>query len=289
MKYILGFGIIFYEVIPKMKGVKISCLIILAVLILLPIIFGVQGLKPAAVVLLEGAERVRLQGLTVGYSVKETEDFVIRFPSEDIDVVHRVEGEAKRQLKLVTEYFGYKPEKQIYLTVYHDNEHLQKGLRLPREGTTLGAYYAGTINILSPKAWGVEGSEAEKGLYIHEFTHLIMADMARGNYPVWFTEGMALYQEFINTGFEWGKDYVFHRFPYSLEELSDNFPSLDQYLAYKQSFLLVKEIMEAEGKDKVLELFAVLSDNTPFDRAFPQVFGYSLEDLYGYTEQCFKK
>ena len=96
---------------------------------------------------------MRLQGLTTGYSVKETEDFIIRFSAEDVGVVSRVEDQAKGQLGLVSEYFGYKPQKKIYLTVYHDREQLQRGLRLPYRGTTLGAYYAGTISVLSPNVW----------------------------------------------------------------------------------------------------------------------------------------
>ncbi len=270
---------------PVMKGVNKTRATILIMIVLLSIVVGTNVLKPATVALVEGAERIRLQRLTAGYGIKETEDFIIRFPIEDTDIVHRVEAQAKPQLRLVTEYFGYSPKKKIYLNVYHDNHYFQKGLRLPDGGTTLGAYYAGTVNVLSPKAWGDEGAAAEQGLYIHEFTHLIMADMASGNYPTWFTEGMALYQEYINTGFEWGKEYIFYHMPYSLKELTFHFDSLDQYLAYKQSLILVKMTMELEGKEGILRLFEALRNGTPFDRAFNETFGYRPEDLYRLTEQ----
>ncbi|MDD2572896.1 MAG: peptidase MA family metallohydrolase [Bacillota bacterium] len=272
-----------------MRGFKRGLSAVLAVLALMLILFGIEAIKPTVTVLVEGAERMRLQRLTTGYTVKETEDFVIRFSAGDVGVVGRVEDQAKRQLNQVSEYFGYKPGKKIYLTVYHDRDYLQKGLRLPCRGTTLGAYYAGTISVLSPNVWGDEGDEAEEGLYIHELTHLIMADMAGGNYPMWFTEGMALYQEYLNTGFEWGKEYIFRRMPYSLDELTDNFAGLDQYLAYKQSFLLVKTLVEREGRDKTLELFQALKENTPFDEAFRKVFGYLPEDLYGFAGQLPEK
>ncbi|MGI6702583.1 MAG: peptidase MA family metallohydrolase [Clostridia bacterium] len=263
-----------------MRGFKRGLAAALAVLALALVFFAIDTVKPAVTALVQGAERMRLQGLTTGYSVKETEDFIIRFSAEDVGVVSRVEDQAKGQLGLVSEYFGYKPQKKIYLTVYHDREQLQRGLRLPYRGTTLGAYYAGTISVLSPNVWGDEGDQAEGGLYIHELTHLIMADMAGGNYPLWFTEGMALYQEHINTGFEWGKEHVFQRMPYSMKELTDDFAGLDQYLAYKQAFLLVKELAQREGREKILELFGVLKENTPFDEAFQRVFGYLPEDLY---------
>ncbi len=271
-----------------MKGVKKNWAVALAALMLLLIVFGADILRPAAVALVEGAERMRLQRLTPGYSIKETEDFIIRFPIEDIGIVHRVETQARAQLALAAEYFGYIPDKKIRLNVYQDSYNLQKGLRLPNRGTTLGAYYAGTINVLSPKAWGEEGDAAEQGLYIHEFTHLIMADMAGGNYPTWFTEGMALHQEYINTGFEWGRECIFHCMPYSLKELSADFANLDQYLAYKQSFLLVNRMLELEGKDRVIELFKGLKKNIPFNNAFYQTFGYLPGDLVQFTEQCLR-
>ncbi len=244
--------------------------------LLLTILFlSTNYIKPAAVTIVQVAERARLKRLTVDYAVKETENFLIRFSDKDIGVIRRVEYQAQKQFDAVTEYFGYNPETKITLTVYQDKNHLQKGLRLPYKGTTLGAYYAGTISVLSPSVWGHEGDAAEEGLYIHELTHLIMSDMAGGNYPMWFTEGMALYQEYINTGFEWGREYKFEDLPYSIQELTDHFAKLDQFIAYKQSFLLVKTLVEREGRNKVFELLETLKGDVPFDLAFERVYGYS--------------
>jgi hypothetical protein len=240
---------------------------------------NVSSIKSSAAVVVERVEILRLQRLTPGYFVMETENFNIRFAKEDADVVQRVADQAQRQFAMVTEYFQYEPKKKVTLTVYQDKDELREGLRLPYQGTTLGAYYAGTISILSPSIWGPEGDAAEEGIYIHELTHLIMADMAGGNYPMWFTEGMALYQEYINTGFEWGKDYKFKRPPYSIEELTEDFAGLDQFIAYKQSFLLVKALMEQEDRGKILELFQTLKKNTSFDLSFKRVYGYFPEEF----------
>ncbi|MDI6705020.1 MAG: peptidase MA family metallohydrolase [Bacillota bacterium] len=236
-------------------------------------------IKSAVANIYGSIERNRLERITTGYLIKDTENFRIKFSSEDLETVDRVAGEAERQLALAADYFGYQPKDKITIIVYPNKEDLEKGLRLSSGGTTLGAYYAGTISIISPKKWGIEGQEAEKGLYLHELTHLIMDDMAGGNYPVWFTEGLALYQEYLATGFEWGKDYIFKEQPYTVRELTLQFNKLDQFLAYKQSFLIVKEIMERSSIEEVLALFQLLKKGQAFETAFARSLGYSLSEL----------
>jgi hypothetical protein len=272
-----------------MRGVSKGWAAVLSALVLAAFFLTAGVIESTASFVVEKAEKARLQRLTTDYASKESEHFVIRFSKRDTEVIHRVCDQAESQLALAADYFGYRPEQKILLTVYHDKDNLQKGLRLPSGGTTLGAYYAGTIGVLSPNVWGHEGGAAEKGLYLHELTHLIMADMAGGNYPLWFTEGMALYQEYLNTGFEWGKEYRFEELPYSIEELTGDFSRLDQFLAYKQSFLLVKALVEMEGRDRILKLFGVLDKNAPFNTAFLQVFGYTPEKLWVLAEKSSKK
>lgn len=271
-----------------MRGVSKGRVALLVVFFLWAFFLGAGGIKPANA-FVEGLERARLHRFTADYTVKETENFIIRFYAGDEGVINRVGNQAEEQLALAAGFFGYRPEDKILLTVYHDKDHLQKGLRLPSRGTTLGAYYAGTIGVLSPKVWGEEGDAAEKGLYLHELTHFIMADMAGGNYPLWFTEGMALYQEYLHTGFEWGKECRFEKLPYTVEELTGGFARLDQFLAYKQSLLLVKTLVESEGRDKVLVLLEMLGTGTSFDKAFVQVFGYSPGQLWDLLNEGGKK
>ena len=65
-----------------------------------------------------------------------------------------------------------------------------------------------------------------------------------------------------------------------MEELTGGFARLDQFLAYKQSLLLVKTLVESEGRDKVLVMLETLGTGTSFDKAFVQVFGYSPVHLW---------
>jgi hypothetical protein len=259
------------------RGLKRGHILFFVVIIF--VLFNIYTFKAVVTEAVQGVERLRLQRFTAGYLTEESSNFRIRYAPGDVDVVPRVVAQAERQLDLVSQYFGYYPGSKITLIIYPNRNELETGLRLSADRTTLGAFYAGTISIISPAIWGDEGDQAEEGLYIHELTHLIMEDIAGGNYPVWFTEGMALYQEYLNTGFEWGSEYIFENNPYSIEELSRGFSGLDQVLAYKQSFLLVKAMMEKSTKQDVLKLFDRLNKGVSFPRAFEETLGYSLEHL----------
>lgn len=252
---------------------------ILFFVLIIAISFNIHALKSIVTEAVESVERLRLQRFTSGYLEENSSNFRIRYAPGDGDMVSRVIEQAERQLGLVSGYFEYHSESRITLIIYPNRNDLEAGLRLSSDGTTLGAFYAGTVSIISPKVWGEEGDQAEEGLYIHELTHLIMEEMAGGNYPIWFTEGMALYQEYINTGFEWGREYIFEKAPYSVEELTRGFNDLDQVLAYKQSFLLVKEMMQRSARSDVIKLFDRLKTGEAFPLAFEKAMGYTLKDL----------
>jgi len=254
---------------------------VLVLLIILLVVFIGSSYDTKAVILdaVKGVEKIRLERLTSEYKIKNTANFSIRYSKQDANVLDRVVYQAEKQYNTVTDYFGYCPCDKITLIVYPNKQELKKGLRLSSGDTTLGAYYSDTIGILSPNQWGEAGEQAEEGLYIHELTHLLMDKMASGNYPIWFTEGMALYQEYINTGFEWGQNYVFKNNPYSSEELTNHFNNLDQVIAYRQSFLLVKAIMDTNHKDKILALFIKLKSGEAFERAFEESLNFTLHEL----------
>ncbi len=262
-----------------LRGDKRSRVIGFFVLLVFVMVYSFSSVEILISDIVEIVESARLEAITSGYSTEDTEHFRIKYTTQDANVLDRVVQEAEEQYSTITGYFRFYPDDKITLIIYPSKEELEKGLRLPSEDATLGAFYSGTISILSPNEWGKAGDQAEKGLYIHELTHLIMDEMAAGNYPIWFTEGMALYQEYKNTGFEWGENYLFNNKPYSLEELTHHFNELEQMLAYRQSFLLVKAVMEKNDTGRLLELFGMLKKGVPFDRAFEAVTGYSPEDL----------
>lgn len=65
-----------------MRGGSRGRVALLAVLVLGAFFLGTGGIKPANAIV-EGLERARLQRLTTDYTVKETENFIIRFYAGD--------------------------------------------------------------------------------------------------------------------------------------------------------------------------------------------------------------
>ena len=118
-----------------MRGFKRGLAAALAVLALASVFFAIDTVKPAVTALVQGAERMRLQGLTTGCVGDRTLLSVFR---RGCGVVSRWRTR-QGQLGLVSEYF-ITNHKKIYLTVYHDRNNY-KGFETSHRGTTLGAYY----------------------------------------------------------------------------------------------------------------------------------------------------
>lgn len=199
---------------------------------------------------------------TRDYPVIETENFVIRYEQEDQEVIRLVAEASEKHYEEIVDMFNYRPERKTVVILYNDPAALMANSNLGKGKPPMGVYYASTIQVLSPRLWiGAHEDMREvflnEGPMVHEFTHLLVDDMAKGNYPLWFTEGMALYQEYVQTGYEWGKDLRYpENKPYSLQQLTEEFGSLDEILAYKRSFEIVRDIIEShgfEGMRQVLE------------------------------------
>lgn len=108
---------------------------------------------------------------------------------------------------------------------------------------------------------------------LHELVHLFTDHIGNGNFPMWFTEGVSLYFEYMVDGYEWGKGLVFTATDtYTIKELSGNFYNLNQYRAYTQSFRLVKNMVEDNGLGKLIDIIESLGKGHNMDE-FIHLFG----------------
>ncbi len=85
---------------------------------------------------------------------------------------------------------------------------------------------------------------------IHEFTHLIVDEKTRGNYPLWLTEGLALFIEKETIGFEWEKG-IGEISNISLKDLNDNFDEIEIGAAYRKSYEVIDKLNDQFGFDKI--------------------------------------
>ena len=247
--------------------------------------FHFEGIKVRVYPLLRELQYELILFRTKEFHIKETEHFIIRYEQEDEEVIDLVARAAEEKYLDMTKMFQYAPKGKINVIVYENPQLLMKNTNLKQGKPPMGVYYASTIQILSPRLWVDEEEDMEflflnQGPMVHEFAHLLVDDLTRGNYPLWFTEGMALYQEYVQTGYEWGKDLAYLGEPYTIEELTTNFHGLDEMLAYKRSFELIRGLAEREGFDGLQEVLKELNKGRELNEAHLKVFGRSVEELY---------
>ena len=103
-----------------------------------------------------------------------------------------------------------------------------------------------------------------------------------GNYPRWFTEGLAQRVEYKLTGYLWIESgSSLDQDLYSLEEMTEQFDTLtNQPLVYRQSFLLVDYLARTYGEEALADLVALLGNGVKFDTAISKITGATTRALY---------
>lgn len=219
--------------------------------------------------------KARVVNKVVDYKQYETTNFIIKYKTSDNNIVELVARASEEYYDEICSKFDYYPRDKTLVILYDNSEDLLNNANLKESKPPMGVYYASTIQILSPEIWvksneDIETTFMNEGPMVHEFTHLIVDNIAKGNYPLWFTEGIALYEEYDNTGYEWGKSIKNEKI-YTINQLNNNFNELNQYLAYTQSFRVVKYIVDKYGFDSIKGILRELGEGYTFDRAFENV------------------
>jgi succinate dehydrogenase hydrophobic anchor subunit len=135
---------------------------------------------------------------------------------------------------------------------------------------------------------GVSADEfSHSGPMVHEFTHLVFYHMTQGNYPRWFTEGLAQYAEYTINNYEWltATNSLSGRL-HTMVELDAKFDDLpNQSLAYRESFAAVRYIAEVHGDDALRQVIDQLRAGRKMDQAIQSVLAMS----YSEYEQAWKQ
>jgi tetratricopeptide (TPR) repeat protein len=130
--------------------------------------------------------------------------------------------------------------------------------------------YDGRIKV--PTVGALQHGDALKRTLWHEFTHVIVRQLSGGAAPRWLNEGLARLLESDDAAAATQiLDRSPRRLPHArLEREFATLPPEDVSLAYAQSALAVKKIIDLRGPSAVVTLLQALGRGTPFESAFQQ-------------------
>lgn len=224
-----------------------------------------------------------------GTPVLEGPHFRVFYPSGDRHEAEMVLTAAEAAYGPVVSRLGARPRERAVVVVEPDAESLRRAFGWGSGEWAAGAYWGGVIRVLSPSAWvpGTTPGERERSFRFlnpltHEFTHYVLDLLARGNYPRWFSEGLAQRYEYEVTGYRWLVPGAWSPGDplYSLTDLDARFDALDnQPLAYRQSHELVDFLAARCGEPALGALARKLGAGVPFPVALREVCGLSVAGL----------
>ncbi len=224
---------------------------------------------------------------THGWQHAEDEYLIIRYQG-DKEEADMVQETTRLYLQRICDDFNFSPEQKIPIIVYPTREELNASFGWPASENAMGVYWGGVIRVLAPQAWINDNDPGvvrdifqQSGPMVHEMTHLVLDYVARGNYPRWFTEGLAQYEEYKITGFMFGQqEDIWDRGLYPLNRMDRNFDSLtDQALAYRQSLSTVEYIVSVYGEDGLQRIIKNLAHGRNFNDSMLKALGTAPEQF----------
>ncbi|MGF7184028.1 hypothetical protein GGQ84_000103 [Desulfitispora alkaliphila] len=252
----------------------------------IPKMIAYQGIKTAV--------QMQLKFNRDNWEVKTRDNFTVYYRPEDQGAVPLVLSVGEEAHEKVNEALNYSPQVDIPIVIYPDRESLNRSFGWDSDVSAMGVYWAGAIKILSPQAW-IEEDEPEAvaerfkyaGPVVHEYVHLVVDYKTRGNYPRWFTEGLAQYWEREITGFQFDSpEGSLDQELYPLARMDAEFDNLDnQALAYSQSLALVEFFYLQYGEEKMELLLTELRKGRSFDDTSSIVMGHTMEEYLALFQQ----
>lgn len=225
------------------------------------------------------AVQIKVNYETRDMATYETEHFKIKYTSSDADVVSMIAQAAEAAYQPVVNALGYAPHGKSLILIHPNKNELRQAFGWSDNESAMGVYWGGTIQLLSPHVWLNKGESVEEfihsGPMVHEYTHMVFDYLTNGNYPRWFTEGLAQYVEYRVNNYEWKtKDNTLDATMYTMAQLDQQFDELpNQALAYRESLAAVRYIAEVYGEDKLQEVINGLKAGKTMDKSIRQALG----------------
>ncbi len=213
-------------------------------------------------------------------TLAETEHFIYAYEQLSSESLVLIQEESEHIFQSVNDFFDYSPAAKIPVMIFPSGEALNERFGWEGDRSPMGVYWMGYINILAPEGWidGSTGARAQifrrMGPMAHEYTHLIIDEKTHGNYPRWFSEGVAQYVEqslgYFTTTLPQPENRRF--LPFSqLERRFDEAPLQNQ--AYWQSLEAIHYLTEHFGQNIIAQMLTHLNQGSDFQTALQLTTG----------------
>ena len=138
-----------------------------------------------------------------------------------------------------------------------------------------GAAYDGRIKL---PVRGLQADDAQLTRVVrHEYAHSLIAQLSNGRAPVWLNEGLAVWAEEAEEGEReaWAEQKIAGQELFTLGQLTNSFVQLPvgrAEVAYAQSYLAVRALIDQYGARKIPALLGNLAKNRSVSEAFAATY-----------------
>lgn len=259
------------------------------VLILISVLFFFADEKGLASAKMQGYKALKVfahvagSELTPEFRSLETDNFIIKYTDKDEDIIKDIGEIFEKSYRVEGLNYGCYPQDKTLVFVYADQESMWDYQKSVMGQAVMGLYNMGIIHVLSPKAYldkaQIEAKDFEKnGPVLHEYVHKIIDDKSGGNIELWLTEGLALYEEYAVDGVEWAEGFSYESY-FTAAELRHNFMELEETQAYRQSFDIVRALINMYGRKNMNSMLEELKKGHSSEEAFFKIYGQDLNEF----------
>ncbi|MFH0771070.1 MAG: peptidase MA family metallohydrolase [Candidatus Omnitrophota bacterium] len=215
-------------------------------------------------------DRYRLTGMDL---------FDIRYSKEGARLSYNVRYYLQEAYRLLGQDFDFRPRHKIVVLI-SDREDFEYIGGWDKE---VQGIYDGKIRL--PLIDADLSPDEIRGLIWHEYTHLIVHDIAKDKAPVWLNEGLAYYEGFrysakdiflLRLAVEKNQLILLEGLDQALAKMGDE---TQYYLACQESYSLANYLMKRYNKYKVREILELVGEGQSFELVIKNKLNINLKEL----------
>ena len=219
-------------------------------------------------------------------TMAESSHFTYAYQELSAESLALVQAESEHIFQAVNDFFAYTPAGKIPVIIYPSGAALNERFGWQGERSPMGVYWMGYINILSPDCWISASDDTRAQIFrhmgpmAHEYSHFIIDEKTSGNYPRWFSEGVAQYVEQSLGYFTTTLPSAADRQIIPLSQLDSQFDNPNgQNHAYWQSLAIIHYLTEQYGEAIIAQILDNLCQNADFATSLYRTTGLTEDAL----------